>query len=167
MICRVLGDSAKQERTPQNHVCFIRPIHRNLSCLATAVSGVSATSYRVPGHCYCLHVPTCWCIASTACNSSLAYHCCSVCLGITLLHRSPPLVLGAYPLVHSVPVLVLFVTFSWLTFVFHSINLINVFTFPSGFVSVSVVLSLCLSLYPLNLLSLCLNFLPSLTSSFI
>ena len=50
--------------------------------------------------------------------------------------RSPPLVLGAYPLVHSVLVLVLFVTFSWLTFVSHSINLINVFTFPSGFVSV-------------------------------
>jgi hypothetical protein len=110
-----------------------------------------------------------------ACNSSLSYHCCSVYFRETLGRHgvfplilcSPPLVLGAYPLVHSVPVLVLFVTFSWLTFVFHSINLINVFTFPSGFFPVSVVLSLCLSLYPLNLLSLCLNFLPSLTSSFI
>ena len=53
-----------------------------------------------------------------------------------LIHRSPPLVLGAYPLVHSVPVLVLFVTFSWLTFLSHSINLENVYTFPSRFVSI-------------------------------
>ena len=101
----------------QYHVCFIGSIHRNLSCLAKAVSDVSATSCHVPGHCYCLHFPTCWCIALRAGNSSL-YHCCSVYLGKTLgrhgalIHRYPSLVLGAYPLVHSVPVQVLFVTSS-------------------------------------------------------
>ena len=178
MICSVLGDSAKQEWTPQYHVCFIGSTHRTLSCLATAVSDVSATSYRVPGYCYCLHVPTCWCIALRACNSSLSDHCCSVYLGVTLgrhcvfplILRSPPLVLGTYPLAHSVLVRVLFVTFSWLTCVSLSINLINMYTFHLGFVSVywvSVVLSRCMSLYEHNILSLCLNFLPSLPTSFI
>ena len=169
MICRVLGDSAKPERNPRYHVCFIGSIHRNLSCLATAVSDASATSHRVPGHCCCLHIPTCWCNALRACNSSLSYHCCSVYLGVTLGRHgafplilcSPPLVLSAYPLVHGVPVLVLFVTFSWLTFVSHSISLINVYTFHLGFVSVywvSVVLSRCMFLYQLNILRLCLNY---------
>ena len=141
-----------KKRIPQYHVCFIGSIHRNLSCLATAVSDVSATSCHVPGHCYCLHFPTCWCIALRACNSSLSYHCCSVYFRETLGRHgvfplilcSPPLVLGAYPLVHSVPVLVLFVTFSWLTFVSNSINLINVYL--PGLSQSNWFLSCCLSI---------------------
>ena len=44
--------------------------------------------HRVQGHCYCLQFPTCWCIALRACNSSLLYHCCSVCVGVTLGRHS-------------------------------------------------------------------------------